>query len=283
MTLAPRVQDRKKMVEEISNFLGLTAEYQHAPSFAYKIGELTVDRSGNIYSDNEELLNKVKTLLIAQGYLEEDFQTESAAPDQIQERTQEEATDISLSLPLIEMQPSALRNLVFILYSKQTLLNHSTGNNTLRIDDNVIEQLKAEQLESVQAFVELMSQFARAGETAGVDFEVDKLTLTFGPLDSRATFVAFMYLSTKILDSAKAAKRVYPEHVRPESEKYMMRSWLVRMGMGGPEFKSIRNHLLRKLSGHTAFRNAEAARKHSEKYAALRKAARDIQTEEQND
>lgn len=284
MTITPYAPDRKKMVEEIANFLGASAEYQHAPSFAYKIGELTVERDGSIHTENEELLGKIKILLIAQGYLDDDAPEAVDAPEQIQEPArEEEPIDIAIGVPLMEMKPDALRNLVFILYSKQTLLNHSTGNTTLRISDLVIERLKGELPATELAFAELMKEFASSGEMEGLDFEADKLTISYGPLGTPEKFAAFMYLTAKMTEAAKAAKRVFPDHAQPESEKYVMRSWLVRMGMGGPEFKSIRNHLLKKLSGHTAFRNAEEARKHSEKYAAKRKATREAAaTNEQN-
>ena len=49
------------------------------------------------------------------------------------------------------------------------------------------------------------------------------------------------------------------------NEKYALRIWLVRMGMGGDEYKASRKILMERLSGHTAFRTPADAEKAKEK------------------
>ena len=45
--------DRKPLVEAISQILAQSAVYQGAPSFAYTVGDYTVDRNGMLsYSNN---------------------------------------------------------------------------------------------------------------------------------------------------------------------------------------------------------------------------------------
>ena len=38
-----------------------------------------------------------------------------------------------------------------------------------------------------------------------------------------------------------------------EKEKYALRTWLTRLGMNGPEYKTIRKILMENLSGDAAF------------------------------
>ena len=69
--------------------------------------------------------------------------------------------------------------------------------------------------------------------------------------------------------------RVSPEENGAESEKYGMRSWLLRLGYSGVDFKAQRQLLTRNLTGSSAFPDAAKAKKHTKKYLALRKAARE--------
>ena len=64
-----------------------------------------------------------------------------------------------------------------------------------------------------------------------------------------------------------------------ENEKYYMRAWLLRLGYGGADLKAERRLLLRNLKGRSAFPNDDAAEKHREKYAAIRRAAHEAHTE----
>ena len=59
--------------------------------------------------------------------------------------------------------------------------------------------------------------------------------------------------------TAKKQKRVVARETEAENERYSMRTWLLRIGMNGPEFKEARKHLMENLTGHTAFRTAEEA------------------------
>ena len=54
--------------------------------------------------------------------------------------------------------------------------------------------------------------------------------------------------------AAKEQHRVLPTETIEENEKYYMRVWLVRLGLGGKGGKEVRKILLEKLNGHTAFR-----------------------------
>ena len=119
-----------------------------------------------------------------------------------------------------------------------------------------------------------MSDFAKTCDLCGIGFENDQVHITYGALPDADWYNAFLLLTQKIMQAAANATRVFPDHQQPESEKYVMRSWLVRLGMGGPEFKGIRNHLLKNLTGHSAFPTEAAAQKHREKYAQIRKEQR---------
>ena len=64
-----------------------------------------------------------------------------------------------------------------------------------------------------------------------------------------------------------------------KNEKYLARAFLLRLGYVGNDSKAERHLLLDHLSGSSAFPTEEAARKHSEKYAAIRAEQRLAKTE----
>lgn len=55
---------------------------------------------------------------------------------------------------------------------------------------------------------------------------------------------------------AKEVKFASPKPQQNENPKYAMRTWLLRLGFIGEEFKTARNTLTKRLEGDTAFRTA---------------------------
>lgn len=56
----------------------------------------------------------------------------------------------------------------------------------------------------------------------------------------------------------------------PENEKYTFRTWLLRLGMIGDEFKTARQHLLKNLEGNIAWRDPAQAEAQKARLAAKR-------------
>lgn len=66
---------------------------------------------------------------------------------------------------------------------------------------------------------------------------------------------------------------------QPENEKYTFRTWLLRLGMIGEEFKTARLHLLKNLEGNIAWRDPAQAEAQKARLAAKRQA--EFETEQQ--
>ena len=62
-----------------------------------------------------------------------------------------------------------------------------------------------------------------------------------------------------IKQMAKEVKTASPKPQQHENPRYAMRTWLLRLGFIGEEFRTAREILTRRLSGDTAFRNGRAA------------------------
>ena len=65
----------------------------------------------------------------------------------------------------------------------------------------------------------------------------------------------YIQLCLALSQMAKAAKSASPRPQQNENPRYAMRTWLLRLGFIGEEFKTAREILTRRLSGDTAFRH----------------------------
>ncbi len=70
---------------------------------------------------------------------------------------------------------------------------------------------------------------------------------------------AYIQLCLALSQMAKELKSASPKEQQKENPKYAMRTWLLRLGFVGEEFKTAREFLTRNLPGDTAFRNGRTA------------------------
>lgn len=70
---------------------------------------------------------------------------------------------------------------------------------------------------------------------------------------------SYIQLCLALSQMAKMVKTASPKPQQNENPKYAMRTWLLRLGFIGDEFKTAREILTNRLTGDTAFRNGRAA------------------------
>ena len=70
---------------------------------------------------------------------------------------------------------------------------------------------------------------------------------------------AYIQLCLALSEMAKEIKNASPKPQQTENPKFAMRTWLIRLGMVGDEFKTARDVLTRNLQGDAAFRYGRAA------------------------
>ena len=178
---------------------------------------------------------------------------------------------MNITVPADDLTALQMKNLIFMLYTKQYLISKMTGGDLLSIPDNLIARLMESTPETAADFIPLL-EAAREDGLTGFEFFDGKITLTFAlHQDEPERNMVYAMLTARILKAAKEATRIFPERQEPENEKYFARAWLMRIGYGGADSKAERNLLLKHLKGHSAFPNDEAANRHKEKYAAIRK------------
>ena len=70
---------------------------------------------------------------------------------------------------------------------------------------------------------------------------------------------AYVQLSLAISHQALIQKRAMRNKTHSSNEKYTFRTWLLRLGMIGDEFKTARTHLLKNLDGNIAWKDPAQA------------------------
>lgn len=70
---------------------------------------------------------------------------------------------------------------------------------------------------------------------------------------------SYIQLCLALSQMAKEVRTASPRPQQNENPKYAMRTWLLRLGFIGDEFKTARDILTRRLAGDASFRNGRAA------------------------
>ena len=83
---------------------------------------------------------------------------------------------------------------------------------------------------------------------------------------------ACISLVLAISNQALTQKSASPRVTQSENPRYTFRTWLIRIGLNGEEFKNCRKHLLSHLEGNIAWKNPEQAIAQRERLKAERQA-----------
>ena len=108
--------DRKALVAAIENLTGDKAVYMRMPTCAYEIGDVTGDKEGSVTCEDADKLERIIHSLIADGFAPEDTEEVEST---------EEATGLTVSLPLDKV---AVGNLTNLLTAKESLIKKALGN-----------------------------------------------------------------------------------------------------------------------------------------------------------
>ena len=312
MTILTNTTDRKALVKAIAEELHTEARYLRTPTYAYEVGDFTVDRDGNIVGDD---FTPLMGFLLRNGYITEDAlaaqaedaeaatedaeapieqpagepvgepaadTTEGADSDTDSEEPTSMLSNIdeqTITIPAPDITVEQLRNLTYTLYSRQYILNLMTGGQTIAIPLELIEALQEALPASPEDFTALLDSHRELG-MKGFDFRDGQFSLTFPFYETEPTkWTTFAGLQGRILLAAREATRVFPELIQPEeeAEKYTAHIWLQRMGYKGSEMKEQRNILLKHLHGYCAFSNGAKMQNHKDKYAAIRRERREAE------
>lgn len=240
MKIKTNAENRKDIVKAVSEITGHPSKYLGVPSCRYQVGNCFIEKNGEVVTEDEKTGAVVAAGLLDRGLVDE--------PETDNNR-------MLVEFPLGDMTALNLKNLIFLIHSRQYLINKSAGETFLSISDALIEELQGNEFENTEG----VSTALRAYEDENKGFRVtgENLELRFPCTDDPLREKAYRDLAAAVVRQATEQKRIDPEERIEENEKYYMRIWLLRIGFGGKEMKDSRNILMEKLKGHSAFRTQE--------------------------
>ncbi|MFL0194842.1 virulence-related protein [Clostridium sp. WILCCON 0269] len=245
--------DRKEIVRLLGENFKVKPQYMGVPSFAYEIetsaGLIIVDREGKITNaegkevELEELLNDTK---------EAERQTRA----------------FDIEVPMEGHTGITLKNLVNMIYSKQELIQKALGLTENIIDDDFSIGINKGEIETLGDFKTALHDIGEKS-CPGITFDFYSSVIRFKFLEGEVEperFKAYSKFIELINENSKTLKYASARVKGTDNEKYTFRTWLLRLGMIGTEYKATRKILLEKLSGNGAFRYGKPEKKNKEVY-----------------
>ena len=230
--------DRKELVNLVAETIGSPAKYQGAPSFAYTVDYITIDRNGALSFDDRadtEVIENLLEQLAEHGFTAElpetaPDSTDTAENSEVEEvpgdeeiTEHDETVGLTIYLPKDKANIDLLRQLV---QGKSGLIKKALGLKNLPIEEDSDEIV-----------------FPWFADASGLS------------PDEVKAYTAFISALCKL---SANAKRVSMTEKPVDNEKYAFRCFLLRLGFIGREHKITRKILLRNLEGSSAFKNGGA-------------------------
>ena len=119
--------ERKRLVQTISDWLGIPAKYCGAPTFNFQVDYFTIDRNGSLSFDDRADSEVVERLL--QHIYDEGFDI-----DQSHNEEDDDSYGICISMPRSLFTDSNLENLKAIVAAKGSLIKKVLGSDELPIE-----------------------------------------------------------------------------------------------------------------------------------------------------
>ena len=143
-----------------------------------------------------------------------------------------------------------LRNLVFLIYSRENFLNLF---GKFYVPEELISVLKDDSCTfTVKNFLNAIQK----QKPVGIEIDEEKIVFS-GFEENKENADALKTLACFMNKQALELSRILPRKVLSENEKYSTRIWLVRMGMNGEKYRQTRKILLQKLDGNSARKAAK--------------------------
>lgn len=262
---------RLPFAKAVAEILGVKPKYTGVPRCAYIIDFATVNREGNIEVDERTDNAKLSSLmqkLMGRGYtVEQDsaslqqaeeervpsVQVESAPAAEIIPDNQQQDTD---QPPVGRSEGSHTEDEPAITdqsQADQPAEDESIGT-TISVPRDIFTDLGLENLRKILwAKGELI---CKALDIEDTEIEVTDETVSFpwfGELNAEEVKYISQFISG-LCEFANTSKRITSKQRRDDNPKFAMRTWAIRLGFNGAEYKGLRAYLMKRLPGDAAWR-----------------------------
>ena len=288
---------REKAASVLADYFGTAAEYVGGVYNKYRVKDskrrywnLVRDSSIKTYENKKGKLTAAST----------DFSVELVSPiceygdiELIQELIRRlrkagavtnESTGIHIHVDASKFDAVSLRNLTNIIRSKEDILykvlqvDIAREHYCKKVEERFLAQLNKRKPKTKEALKNIWYQGIDGSsehyhssryhalnlhsvfQKGTVEFRMFNSTLHAGKVKT------YIQLSLAICSQALTQKKASYERTVSANEKYTFRTWLLRLGMIGDEFKTARKHLLEHLDGNIAWKDPSQIEKQKQRF-----------------
>lgn len=242
--------ERKQVAAVIADTIGEQVKYAGAPSFNYNAGRWTIDKQGIVTTPEMGIKEEHVTLRMV-------FDALNIAGAKAE-------GNLTVTLPMEDHNGNTLRNLVNLIWSKQSLIQKALARYEAILPASFVKAINDVPMDALEDFVSGVNEAIEAGEITGhsdLDIDLVDKTISFSffnaSLDAEEIH-AFALLCWQLNEQAKKQKFTSVKQKETENDKFAMRCFLLKLGFIGEEYKAERKIILSKLDGHAAYRTLEA-------------------------
>ena len=127
ITINAQGAERKRLVQTISDWLGVPAKYCGAPTFNYEVDYFTIERNGSLSFDDRADSEVIERLL-------EHIYDEGFGIDQSHTKDEDEPCALCVSMPRSLFTDSNLENLNALIAAKGSLIKKALGTQDLSLE-----------------------------------------------------------------------------------------------------------------------------------------------------
>ena len=281
---------RKKAAEITANFLGATIERQHDYYDTYKIiapdnriwkymsdsSIKTVKKIDNrLVSANRNYSVELVTPILKN---DEDIETLQELIRQLRDAgaisDSKYQCGIHIHIGANNHTPNTLKNLVNLMAAKEELIYKSFQINPSRVryckkvNENLIKEINKKKPKNISQLADIWyseygaenrNRHYHSSRYHGLNLHS---TFTKGTIEFRlfngtmhaGKIKSYIVFCLAVSHQALKQKSASAKRTKTDNEKYTFRCWLLRLGLIGEEFKNCRMHLMKSLSGDSAWR-----------------------------
>ena len=135
MKIKTNAENRKDIVKAVSEIIGHPSKYLGVPSCRYQVGDCFIEKNGEVVTEDEKTGEVVAAGLLARGLVDE--------PETAGNR-------MTVEFPMADMTALNLKNLIFLIHSRQYLINKSAGETFLTISRTLVKELQCNEFENLE-------------------------------------------------------------------------------------------------------------------------------------
>lgn len=294
-------QKKNQLIGRLKDLTGAKPTYNGVPDFSYDIGSYRVLRDGSMVVLPEKMDDGILERLINEGLvvdenyaetvetnemtgtvdLEKDLEPGISSSPLINSITEEEKDRVYNEPIVIKEHGIEIRtmvNLLNMIGSKGEILSKAVGRpSAFWISENVLYDIAYERPTNFYSLTRILRTSDRAGLLRGLELTPDSITFSgFPQTNDFIVRQAYEELAKAMYAYSKQMKYISNRKQDVVNEKYYFRNWMNHLGLGGPQNKTFRDILMKRLCGNSSYRTraqmlayeAGRARKRKELQAA---------------